>query len=135
LARERAGKQVGLYQDLKSVADSDDRFAGVDEAANGITEVVDDLIGEDFAGGDVVAVAEAAGENEDLTIAEDGRGFENAVDMHELRSCSGQLECVGGLRIAVGAGGSKDQCGGFHGDAMQFINFRCLKRVGGIKFA
>jgi hypothetical protein len=82
LAGEGAREEVGLNQNLESIADSDDWFAGFDEAANGLAEVMDDLIGEDFPGGDVVAVAEAAGESEDLAVGEDSGGFENAVYMH-----------------------------------------------------
>ena len=82
---EGAGEQVGFDQNLESVADSDDGFAGLDEAAYGVAEVMGDLIGQDFAGGDVVAVAESAGESEDLAIREDGRGCQDAVDMHRKR--------------------------------------------------
>src|SRR5208282_6333239 len=61
-AGEGAGEKIGFDQDLEAVADSDDRFSGFDETAEIVGKMVDDLIGKDFSGGDVVAVAEAAGE-------------------------------------------------------------------------
>ena len=80
-ASQGAREEVGLNQNLESVADADDGFTGFDESAEGVAEVVDELVGEDFAGGDVVAVAKAAGEGEDFKLIEGCGFFENAIDM------------------------------------------------------
>ena len=63
-----AGEKAGFDEDLEAVADAEDDFAVGDELAERGAEVVDELVGEDFAGGDVVAVGEAAGEAEDLEV-------------------------------------------------------------------
>jgi hypothetical protein len=113
-AGEGAGEEIGFNQDLKSVADADDGFAGFDETAEGVAEVVDELVGEDFAGGDVVAVAESAGEGEDFKLVEGCGFFENAIDVDGFGACAGELECVGGFAVAIGAGGTEDQGSGLH---------------------
>ena len=74
--RHGAGENAGLDEDLKTVADAEDEFALVDEGAEGGLEVVDELVGKDFAGGDVVAIGKAAGESEDLEGLQLGGVFE-----------------------------------------------------------
>ena len=76
--------------------------------------MVGDLVGEDLAGGDVVAVAEAAGEGEDLVILQPQPVAQEAVDVHAFSVGAGQVERMGGFEIAVGAGGAKDQRAGLH---------------------
>ena len=63
-------EQLRLQQDLKAVADAEDQLAGVAERGERVGQVMPNLIAEDAAGGDVVAVAEAAGEAEDLELGE-----------------------------------------------------------------
>ena len=64
------GQESGFYQYLETVADADDEFVGGDEFFDGGAEVMHELVGKDFAGGDVVAVAEAAGQGEYLVFVE-----------------------------------------------------------------
>ena len=97
-------QQVGLDQDLEAVADAEDQLAGVAERLQCVGQMMADLVAEDAAGGDVVAVAEAAGEAEDLEVGEFLRSFENAVDVEPLRRAAGQLEGVRSLFVAIGAG-------------------------------
>ena len=49
-------------------------FSRVAELAEGVGEEVLQLDGEDLPGGHVVAVGEAAGDDEDLVVAEQRRG-------------------------------------------------------------
>jgi hypothetical protein len=75
LAADVAGQQVGLDQHLKAVANADHRLLGVDELAQRLAQVVGDLVGEDLASGNVVAVAEPAGDGEDLVNRAASPGF------------------------------------------------------------
>src|SRR5436309_1558313 len=67
-----SGEEAGFDEDLEAVADAEDEFSVFDELCEGFFEVVDDLVGEDFSGGDVVAVGEASGDAEDLVVVEGG---------------------------------------------------------------
>ena len=67
-------EQPGLEQHLEAVADAEDQLLGVAELAEGVAEEVRELVGEDLAGGDVVAVGEAAGDDEDLVLLQQRRG-------------------------------------------------------------
>src|SRR5439155_12345823 len=98
----------GFDEDLKAVADANDGFAGFDEAMQRLGEVLGDLIGEDSAGGDVVAIGEPAGDGEELKIAEQRGIFKNTVEMNALRGGAGELESVRGFDVAIGSGGAKD---------------------------
>ena len=77
-------------------------------------QVVPHLHGEDLPGGHVVAVAEAAGDAEDLEVGQQGRLLQHAVDVQRLRLGAGQLEGPGGLLVAIGARGAEDQDVGRH---------------------
>ena len=70
----RRHEQAGLEQRLEAVADAEDQLLGVAELAEGVGEEVLELVGEDLAGRHVVAVAEAAGDDEDLEVPEQRRG-------------------------------------------------------------
>ena len=65
------------------------------------------LVGEDATGGDVIAVAEAAGDGEELKLVQRLRPLEQAVDVHERRLGPRQFERVGRLTVTellLGAG-------------------------------
>jgi len=68
--------------------------------------VVDQLVGEDFAGGDVVAVTESPRDRQDLVLPEELRLFDQAVDVDAIRRCTRLLPGELGLGVAVGPGGS-----------------------------
>jgi hypothetical protein len=115
-ARLSAGtrEQAGFDQDLKAIADADDRLAILDELTQGVGEVVNKLVGKDPAGGDVVAVAEAAGDGQELETVELLWVGEEGIEVKALGDGAGELERVGGFQVAVGAGGSEDQRAGLH---------------------
>ena len=65
--------QAGLEQHLKAVADAEDQLLLIAEPPQGVAEEVGELVGEDLAGRHVVAVGEAAGDDEDLVALQRGR--------------------------------------------------------------
>jgi len=113
--RHGTGEEAGFDEDLEAVADAEDEVAIVDELAEGGAEVVDELVGEDFAGGDVVAVGEAAGEGEDLELLELGGVGEESVDVEGFDGGAHEGEGVVEFAVAVGAGGAEEEdAGGGH---------------------
>ena len=102
-------EQAGLEQGLEAVADAEDELLGVAEAAQGVAEEVGELVGEDLAGRHVVAVGEAAGNDQDLVALQQAGLFAQAVDVDALGDGAGLLEGELGLAVAVGAGGTQDE--------------------------
>ncbi len=103
---------------MEAVADAQHEVAVVDERAEGGLEVVDELVGENFAGSDVVAVGEAAGKGEDLVVLELGGVGEEGVDVEGVDGGADELEGVDEFAVAVGAGGAEEEDfggGGFGG--------------------
>ena len=70
IAVRQGREESGFYQDLETVADPKDELVGVDEFLDRSAEVMNQLIGEDNAGGDIVAITESAGDREDLIVGE-----------------------------------------------------------------
>src|SRR6266404_851440 len=95
LAGDRAGKQIGLNEDLKAVADSDYGFARIDKSSQRISQVATELAGEYSPGGDVVAVGKTAGDGEDLKFVEDARVLQHALNMQGPRLSSRQFKSIG----------------------------------------
>ncbi len=121
LAGERAGQDIGLDKDLKPVADADHRFARCHEISKHVTEMIGDLIGQNSAGGDVVAVTEAAGEGEYLKIMHLFWIFQQAIDVNKFWCSAGTRKSVRCFGVAIGAGGTKDKNPGSH-DAIVMEN-------------
>ena len=59
-------QEARFQQNLKTVADAQHQFAGVTKVLKRLDQVVANLAGDDASGGDVVAVAEAAGQAQNL---------------------------------------------------------------------
>ncbi len=121
-----AREESGLDEDLEAVADAEDELAVVDELSEGGFEVVNELVGEDFTGGDVVAVGEAAGKGEDLVIGEAGGVLEEGVDVEGVdgnifSTAAGEGEGVGEFAVAVGAGGAKEEDARGHGRFLVWV--------------
>jgi hypothetical protein len=114
LAGQWAGQQIGLDQNLKAIADSNDRFARGDEIKQAIAQMLRDLVGEDSASGNVVAITKPAGDGQGLVVAQLGGGFEQAIDMQSLGVEAGLFKCKSGFAIAIGSGGAEDQGAGSH---------------------
>ena len=113
---QRTREQIRLHEHLESVANSDDRLGRFDESPQGIAEVVDDLICQYFSSSNVVAVAESAGNRQDLELFQQRWVFQNAINVNELRFRTGELKRVGGFGVAIDACGAEDQGRGLHAE-------------------
>src|SRR4029453_6094423 len=129
--RQRGDRVVGaigqehaaLDQDLKAVADPQDQLAGVLESEQRVSQVMPHLIAEDAAGADVVAIAEAAWDAQNLILRSEPRIFEQGIQVHRVGSCTGRLEGERRFAVAVGAGGTEDEDVGLHGDFTTLVVF------------
>ena len=65
-----AGQEPGANQRLETVADADDRFAGVDRFVQLVGEPADEIQAEQASGAEGITVGEATGQGEDLIVAE-----------------------------------------------------------------
>jgi hypothetical protein len=101
-------QQLRLEQNLKAVADAEDQFACVAESLQHIGQVVANLVAEDPAGRDVVAVAETAREAEDLKVGRLLRYFEQPIYVPPLGRSTGEREGMRSLLVAIRAGRSQD---------------------------
>lgn len=104
-----AGKQPHADEDLKAVADSQNGAAAGDELAKVVTQVVDELVAEDFSAGDVIAITEAAGDGEDLKLGEEPRLLDEAIDVRGLDGRASVSPGEGGFLVAVDAGGAENK--------------------------
>ncbi len=107
VAHERAGEQAGLAEDLEAVADAHDEAAGRGEAGDGLHDG-----GEagDGAGAQVVAVGEAAGDEDGVAAFE---GVRLVPEVGDGLAEDGAEDVVG-VVVAVGAG--EDEDAELHGD-------------------
>jgi hypothetical protein len=102
-------EESGLECGLEAVADSEDEFLGVAESSDRLGEKAGELDGEDFAGGNVITMREAAGEGEDLIAAEQAGIVAQAIDVHAIDGGTGELEGKREFPIAVSPGRTEDQ--------------------------
>jgi hypothetical protein len=102
-------EQTGLEEDLETVADAENQLLLVAEAAEGVLQEGHELGRQDLAGGDVVAVGEAARDGEDLVAVEQRRLFAEAVDVDSLSLCARLFEGEKCFLVTVCAGGAEDQ--------------------------
>jgi hypothetical protein len=65
------------------------------------------LVGQNTARAQVVAIAEAPRDAEYLVIARNVRRLEPAIDVHSLGPRSSSLKSVSGFLIAISAGGAQ----------------------------
>src|SRR5690606_17918666 len=114
VGRGGIGQQTELDQDLKAVADADDGRASRDGAVDGAIEAMAQAIGEDAAGSDVVAEAEAAGEADEVSFVDDGRLIDELVEVDGAGGSASELEGMLEFAVAVGASGTDDQGRGAH---------------------
>jgi hypothetical protein len=126
VVRERGGgahrrlvrqEHARLDEHLKAVADPEDQFAGGLELGQLGGEVMLHLHGEDPPGRHVVAKTESARDAENLEAGQQTRLVQQPIDVLRGRLRPGFLEGVGGLHVAVRAGGSQNQDVGLgHGE-------------------
>jgi hypothetical protein len=63
------------------------------------------LVSENTPGGNVVAIAEPAGQAQNLKLLDQARHLEQPIDMQPFGFAASALESEGGFTIAIGAGG------------------------------
>ena len=67
------------------------------------------LTGQDTTGSDIVAVAEASGQAQDLRVRNQAGRFDQLIDVLVRHPSTRFFKSKSGFLIAVGAGRSKDQ--------------------------
>ena len=102
-------EDAGLDDHLKTVADTQDQFAGRLEVGQTAGQVMPHLHGKNLPGGYVVAETESAGNAENLKPIEHGRRLQEAIDMERLGRRAGRFKSEGRFQVAVGAWGSEDE--------------------------
>jgi len=111
-----AHQQSGFEDGLEAIADAEDQFVGREELTDGIVELSAKLAGEDNSGSEVITVAEAAGNAEDLKIGESGGIFEQSVEVQAFGFGTCEFEGPCGFDVAVGAWGAENaDIGSCHG--------------------
>lgn len=98
-----------MDEDLEAIADAQDKLTGVDKAVQVVEEVSPKLSGENPSCGDVVAVAEAAGNGEHLVIPQQAGLLNEAPDVDEVSLGPGEFPGVTGFEVAIGAGGPQNE--------------------------
>ena len=101
-----AGQESELDEDLETVADADHGHSPLDGSAEGRVEALPGFHGEDAARGDVIAVAETAGEPDEIKLVELCGVFDKLVEVNQLYLGTGHGKGAGELLLAVGTGGS-----------------------------
>ena len=113
-----AVEQAALDEHLEAVADAEDQLAGVAERGERVGQVMAELVGEDAARGHVVAVAEPAGDAEDLVLVGELRASSQRLRW-TMSAAPPALEGERGFAVAVGAGSTEDKDAGGHGGRVE----------------
>ena len=100
VADERAGQQAGFGEDLKAVADAEDEAAVVGELFHGLHDGAEP---RDRAATQIIAVAETAGHDDAVGVAERG-----VLVPDEPRGMAKQVDGVNGVLVAVAGGKLED---------------------------
>ncbi|MEY4186997.1 MAG: hypothetical protein RIT02_2031 [Planctomycetota bacterium] len=124
-----AHQQSGFEDGLEAIADAEDQFVGREELTDGIVELSAKLAGEDNAGSEVITVAEATGNAEDLEIGESGGIFEQSVEVQAFGFGTCEFEGPCGFDVAVGAWGAENaDFGSCHGGCTVESRKRAARR-------
>jgi hypothetical protein len=86
--------------------------------------MVSELDGQDLPRGDIIPVAESAGDAQDLVIANKRGVFQKPPDMNTIGECSGLLKGVGRLKITVCPRGTQNQDSWF--GHKTFLSIDCI---------
>ena len=77
-----ARQQPRLDQNLKAIANAEDAAAAFDEFAERFDQVEQNALPQNLPRGDIVAVAEPAGDGNDLHVVDARWIFCQSIDMH-----------------------------------------------------
>ena len=103
-------QEAGLEHRLEAVADAEDELLVVAELAEGVGEEVLHVDRLHLPGPHVVAVGEAAGQDEDLVVAQEPGVVAEGVEVDAVAAAADHLEGLLHLVIAVGSRGTQDEC-------------------------
>jgi hypothetical protein len=86
---------------LKTVADAKNNFAGFYKDIKPVGQMMNNLIRKYFAGSDVVAIAEPAGNNKNLKFIEQILAFDEPVYVYALCPSAGKCQCEFRFEVAI----------------------------------
>lgn len=101
-------QQAGFQDRLKPVADPEDQFVGLQKFSHGVIQLPAQLARKDDSGAEVIAVAEATGDAENLELAESRGIFEQTKQVNSFCGSTSQFKRVSGFNVAVGPWGTKN---------------------------
>lgn len=107
-------KDTRLDENLEAVADTKDQLAGVTEVVDRVEKTTANLRRENASSGDIVAVAEPAGEAHNLESIDDRRIFQDTINVNPFRRRARNLKRVGRFQITVRPRRSQNQYVRFH---------------------
>jgi len=113
-------EEAGFQKDLESVADSQNQLSLVPKFSQGVSQEVMQLQSEQSSGPRVIAVGEAARDDEDLEVFEEIGVSAQFTDMDTLGLGPCEGERVGGFLVTIGAWGAQNKNTGFHGEPLNF---------------
>ena len=106
----RAWEQSHLGGDLETVAWREDRNTSFDGSHERCVEVLPHELGHDAAGGHGIAIAESAGNPDELVVVDQFRPIDERVEVDEFGLGTGKLESVGQFLITVDARSGENEC-------------------------
>jgi hypothetical protein len=105
-----AREEASFDQYLKTVADSQDWSSGSGKFSEGIAETIEELDGQDLAGGNVVSVGEATREDSQVVFEDLGRGFDEGKNMNPFCRGAGEFQGRDGFAVAIRTSSDQDEC-------------------------
>ncbi len=102
-------EQAGFDEDLEAVADAENRIASLGEGVHLVVEMVLQVERPADASAEVVAVGEAARDDEHGVVHEAAFASQQLVDMHDFGVATCQFASDSGVAVAVGAVGVENQ--------------------------
>jgi len=128
-------EQSSFENGLEAVADSQHQFISGEEPSDGVIQLATELPGKDDAGAEVIAVAETAGDAENLEFGQSGRVFQQSIEVQPFGLCSGEFKSPGCFDVAVRAWCAEDaDFGGSHEICRrksETVRSGCCSRFGG----
>jgi hypothetical protein len=101
--------EASFDESLKTIAHAKNQAFAIAKFAKGVSEGVGELIGEDFASSDIIAVSEPTGDTKDLIALKEGGSFTKAVDVNKVNTAPSEREGESSFVVTVATGSPKDK--------------------------
>src|SRR6266566_10110402 len=101
-----ARQQPCAHEDLEAIADTQDWPACVDEAMELRAKVDSEIFGEQRARAQIIPVGKSAWNNQEIVVEQEVRSLQQLVDVQEIGGEAHEAAGLGGLAVAVDAGGA-----------------------------